>query len=87
MHQLESYGNDIYLFTHKKPFVNNTYVCKRDTIDAFAFAYDMTFGGKGKHRQRRSGGKKYRTNGEIFVDAFQGKIAEFGFYNYFSDKG
>lgn len=25
MHQLESYGNDIYLFTHKKPFVNNTY--------------------------------------------------------------
>lgn len=87
MHQLESYGNDIYLFTHKKPFVNNTYVHKRDTIDAFAFAYDMTFGGKGKHRQRRSGGKKHRTNGEIFVDAFQGKIAEFGFYNYFSDKG
>lgn len=87
MHKLESYGNDIYLFTHKKPFVNNTYVSRKDISDAFLFAYDMTFGGKGKHRQKRSGGKKCRSNGEIFVDAFQGKIAEFGFYNYFSNKG
>lgn len=52
----------------------------------FEFSYDITFGGKGGHRESRSGGELHRKNGQIFVNAFQGKVAEFGLYNYFSNK-
>ena len=41
----------------------------------------MSFGGKGEHRSYRSGGSKHRQNGEIFVDAFQGKLAECALFN------
>lgn len=49
----------------------------------FKFAYDMTFGGKGEHRNHRSGGKEERTNGQKFINVFQGKLAECGVCKFF----
>lgn len=66
----------------KIDFINNNYIKK-----AFDFAYDMSFGGKGKHRCNRSGGQIKRKNGEIFINTFQGKLAELAFYEFFSNKG
>lgn len=62
------------------------------TIDAdlvevvFNFAYDMSFGNCGEHRDHRSGGQHHRRNGEIFANAFQGKLAECAVYLLFKDK-
>ena len=49
----------------------------------FNFAYEMSFGKGGAHRDHRSGGTHHRRNGEIFANAFQGKLAECAIYNQF----
>lgn len=55
---------------------------KKETVEkAFNFAYDMTFGKTGEHRDHRSGGSVKRKNGEIFINTFQGKLAELAVYN------
>tara|TARA_B100001939_G_C16874448_1_gene587985 strand:+ start:372 stop:1118 length:747 start_codon:yes stop_codon:yes gene_type:complete len=54
---------------------------------AFTFAYGMTFGREGAHRTHRSGGSYRRRNGEIFCDAFQGKLAEYFVYQSFTEMG
>lgn len=41
------------------------------------FAFDMTFGKAGAHKVTRSGGAHARSAGEVFANAFQGKLAEF----------
>ena len=46
----------------------------------FDFAYRMTFGGEGQHREPRTGGTADRTNGEKFADTFQGKLGELAVY-------
>ena len=46
----------------------------------FDFAYDMTFGCQGDHRDHRSGGGRRRHKGEIFANTFQGKLAECALY-------
>lgn len=43
----------------------------------------MSFGGCGAHKSYRSGGQKNRTKGEIFINTFQGKLAEYAVYQYF----
>lgn len=53
----------------------------------FNFAYGMSFGHKGVHRDHRTGGIIRRKKGEIFADAFQGKIAEFALWNLLNDNG
>lgn len=80
--RLRSDGNKYY-FTNTVPYkVDGT--LKPATIEkVFDFAYDMTFGGKGQHRDHRSGGKHERRNGEIFANTFQGKIAECAACNLF----
>lgn len=78
---------DIYYFTNTKKF-NSLGVFDSQTLeDVFDFAYDMSFGGKGAHRNRRSGGTYQRENREIFVDTYQGKLAEFAIYDYFTKNG
>ena len=47
----------------------------------FDFAYEMSFGKGGEHRDHRSGGTHRRRNGEIFANTFQGKLAECAIYN------
>ena len=56
-------------------------------LKVFQFSFDMTFGEKGVHRSHRSGGSHYRKNGELFINTYQGKIAEFGLYQYLTEKG
>lgn len=53
---------------------------------SFDFAYDMTFGRVGQHRAYRTGGTHVRKNGEIFANAFQGKLCEFAIYLELKDK-
>lgn len=56
-----------------------------DDLDrCIEFAYNMTFGGKGVHRDHRTGGVIHRSNVERFQNAFQGKIAECGLYTVLS---
>lgn len=49
------------------------------------FAYDMSFGAQGEHRPNRQGGQNIRTNGEIFCDAFNGKLGEFAIHQFFAN--
>lgn len=72
-----------YFSTSKVPYKIDGTLKQETIIDVFDFAYDMTFGGKGQHRDHRSGGHHERTNGEIFANTFQGKIAECAACNFF----
>ncbi|MBQ2665083.1 MAG: hypothetical protein IJG16_13185 [Clostridia bacterium] len=66
-----------YSVTAKLPYQSVHPPIEKETVEnVFNFAYSMSYGGKGKHRPNRSGGKKKRGNREIFIDAFQGKLAE-----------
>ena len=74
-YRLRRDGNKYYI-TIKIPYkADNTFA--DETVEAvFEFAYEMTFGGSGEHRNHRSGGTHARRNGEIFANTFQGKLAE-----------
>lgn len=79
-HHLQKDGNHYYI-SAKRPFAKKGKL-KSQTVEAvFDFAYEMAF--TDKHRACRSGGSKYRTNGEIFANTFQGKIAECAACNFF----
>lgn len=59
-------------------------VLKKETIDlVFNFAYGMTQGHTGEHRDHRSGGSRMRKSGEIFANTFQGKLSECAACNFF----
>lgn len=78
--ELKQEGTSYYL-SSKRPFVQCG-TLKKSTIETvFDFAYEMAF--TDKHRSTRSGGSKERANGEIFSNAFQGKIAECAACNFF----
>jgi len=80
MEKLKLQSDGLYI-TRKKQFkaigtLKTTTV--QSTLD---FAYDMSFGSAGEHRNHRSGGIHSRKNGEIFANTFQGKLSEFAIYN------
>lgn len=74
--------NNQYFITRKKKFEPLPPFSKEIINAVFDFAYDMTFGKEGEHRDHRSGGQHKRRNGEIFINTFQGKLSEFGIYYY-----
>ncbi|MFB5195317.1 hypothetical protein ACE198_10440 [Neobacillus sp. KR4-4] len=76
----DKWGNPRKLFkvNKKKPFKVDGTLSIEIVQKAFNFAYDMSFGKKGKHRTTRTGGDAERTNGEIFTNTFQGKLSEYG---------
>ena len=79
--------NKTYYNSPKKvPYNPKVSLSEEEINNAFDFAYDMTFGNNGKHRDHRSGGSFQRKNGQIFANAFQGKLAEFGFKKFFEEK-
>ena len=82
MHPL-LFENGCYYIDRPAEFRSNGYLDMEDIIESLYFAYDMTFGEEGKHRNHRSGGSLKRHEGEIFADTFQGKLAEYAFYNVF----
>lgn len=71
-------GNS-YSITKKKAFFGNPF--RGEDVDkVFEFAWGMSFGHTGEHRSTRSGGTASRKEGEIFINAFQGKLGEFAVY-------
>ena len=84
MHPLREEENGVFFVDHPSEFRANGYVSEEDLAECVDFAYSMTFGRQGEHRDHRSGGQARRRMGEIFTDTFQGKIAEFAFYHLFS---
>lgn len=78
--------NNDYQVTKKIKFEGIEFSKETYVKEAFEFAYNMSFGCKGEHRDHRSGGQNKRKKGEIFVNTFQGKLAELGFYNTFKNK-
>ena len=73
-------GNS-YKVTGKKPFTPDG-VIKPSTLEIVTrFAFDMTFGSKGQHRDHRTGGSAHRSTGQILTDTFQGKLSEFALAN------
>jgi hypothetical protein len=79
--KLRNEGNNYHL-TSALPF-DNTGNLKEYVSEVFDFAYAMTFGGDGQHRGNRSGGQYGRKNGELFINTFQGKLAEFAFFDLY----
>lgn len=77
MRKLDSDRPGLYIVNSKREFVRNRILKQRDVSECLDFAYGMTFGGSGAHRDHRSGGQAHRHLGEIFINTFQGKLAEF----------
>ena len=73
--------NNSYYITQPRNFIGLKFLTSDCIQMCFEFSYDMTFGLEGQHRNYRSGGSHNRKNGEIFINTFQGKLAEFAFYN------
>ena len=71
---------DAFHITSKKVFDSTSggYFDQTTIEKVLRFAWDMTFGTTGEHRAYRSGGTRGRKNGELFINTFQGKIAEYG---------
>lgn len=89
-------GKDFHKFDskpvskHHQNYVRN-FSCNVKTNEyvenVFSFAVDMASRIKGEHRDHRSGGTYFRKAMEVFIDTFQGKIAEFGVYKFFKERG
>lgn len=73
--------NGNYTFTCRKAFHPFSTLRWENVQLAYDFAYNMTFGKRGEHRDHRTGGTYKRKNGEIFKDTFQGKLSECALYN------
>ena len=84
--KLECNGNN-YTITSKKAFMKMGVISQALVEKSFEFAYAMSFGRQGAHRDHRSGGTARRKPGEIFRDAFQGKIAECAIYEQMIREG
>lgn len=86
-YRLKHYDDNTRLIIKKKPFSPAYPLALNEDINfSLSFAYEMTFGQAGEHRDHRSGGKIKRTIAQIFFDAFQGKLAEFFFMRYMQTK-
>lgn len=88
MNQFNHLYNQLNNFsiTHKRKFNPMGKISDLSVEETFNFAYNMSFGNIGRHKNIRSGGSKHRKNGEVFADAFQGKLAEFALFEFFNSK-
>lgn len=82
---LQISGNNYYV-KYKKYFVAYASMFPEDKKECFDFAYGMSYAKKGEHRDSRSGGNIHRTKGQIFINTFQGKMAEFALYRYLKSR-
>ena len=83
--ELRIEGNNYYV-QKKKHFQAYASMMAEDKRECFDFAYDMSYGKEGAHRDSRSGGTVHRKKGQIFINTFQGKMAEYALYRYFQSK-
>lgn len=85
-HKLEFIPPNTFNITKRNEFVASINLC--GYVDqVFDFAFNMTFGAVGHHRDHRTGGTAQRKNAEQFVNVFQGKLAEFGVFKKLSACG
>lgn len=82
---IQNESRNCNFWTSTKSFSPNILFNSKIVLKVFQFSFDMTFGKIGSHRRHRSGGSRYRKNGELFINTFQGKIAEFGLFQYFKE--
>lgn len=66
MHRLSLEGENSYRVNSRKDFVRNGILRQEDVSECFDFAYGMTFGGSGAHRDHRSGGQAHRHMGDVY---------------------
>lgn len=79
------YNNKSWYLVNKPIAFDFSNSLSRKVINQCAqFAYEMSFGAKGQHRANRTGGRNKRRNGEIFCDAFNGKLGEFAIHQHFN---
>ena len=71
-----------YFVQDKKRFSAYASISIEDKKECFDFAYGMSYAMDGEHRDSRSGGSLHRTKGQIFINTFQGKMAEYALYRY-----
>ena len=84
-HKLQN-DDESFNITSRRPFIEM--VDLRNYVDkCVVFAYDMTFGGDGEHRNHRTGGTEHRNLLEQFQNALQGKMAEYGLYAFLRANG
>ena len=69
-----------YSINSKKKFNGEYRIQQDDLKECLKFAWRMTWGELGEHRNHRSGGIHQRQKSEIFCDTFEGKFGEFIFY-------
>ena len=74
------YVQDVRRFEAYKDMIQEE--VQEDKRECFEFAYNMSYAKIGAHRDSRSGGTIHRTLGQIFINTFQGKMAEFALYRY-----
>ena len=79
--RVEIQGENYYV-RNKRHFVAYTQMLAEDKKECFEFAFGMSYAKMGAHRDSRSGGTMHRTLGQIFINTFQGKMAEFAVYRY-----
>lgn len=84
-HKMSKRENGVYI-THTRAFSPSQPLHYSTVQNAYDFAYNMTFGKRGEHRDHRSGGSHLRKNGEIFKDTFQGKLSECALHNVLCKK-
>lgn len=77
-------GNS-YFNVSRRTFIPHPVPCGAPT-DAMNFAYAMCFGA-GHHRAHRTGGLMMRRAGEMFSNAFQGKLAEVCLHSFLTRRG
>lgn len=81
-HRLTEYDN-CRIVTGKVSYANRGIPFPEQYVrKAVHFAWEMTNNPEAHQREWRSGGTMVRNPAEIFTDVFQGKLAEFGFYDY-----
>lgn len=85
--KLNQKGSPNSLFISKRVSFSPSDISAIGIRNARDFANKMTSKQQGEHREYRTGGSHYRSSNEIFINAFQGKLAEVAFYEYFKDKG
>ena len=83
--ELHIEGNNYYVL-NKKRFLAYATMLAEDKKECFDFAFDMSYAKIGAHRDSRSGGTAHRTMGQIFINTFQGKMAEFALYRYLQSR-
>lgn len=75
------------LKSDKKTFVPDTKLKPESILKCLDFAKEMAYG-NGHHKSQSFGGKSHnRNSSEIFINTFQGKLAELAVYNQLSNLG